>query len=136
MSPYSETILTNMCMVYRKDGSFVVVNRLKNDWPGLNFPGGHVERGESIAESAIREVEEETGLRISSLEPSGYYEWNEPDRNRRHLALLFRSDRYSGVLRGSPEGPVFWIRESELPSHPLSTDFLKVLAVMKKGLIL
>ena len=64
MSRDSKIILTNMVMIYRDDGSFLVENRLKNDWPGLNFPGGHVEDDESIIESAVREIKEETGLLI------------------------------------------------------------------------
>ena len=57
----SRVILTNMVMLYKKDGSFLVENRLKQDWPGLNFPGGHVEDDESMEESAKREMKEETG---------------------------------------------------------------------------
>ncbi len=38
-------------------------------FPGLyNGIGGHVERGEDILSAAIREVEEETGLRVKSLQ--------------------------------------------------------------------
>ena len=39
-----ETVeFTNMCMIC--DGSRVVVmEREKRDWPGVTFPGGHVER--------------------------------------------------------------------------------------------
>jgi 8-oxo-dGTP diphosphatase len=34
------------------------------DKPGLALPCGHVEAGESVAEAALREAEEETGLRL------------------------------------------------------------------------
>ena len=55
--------LTNMCMIM--DGTKVLVqDRSANDWNGIAFPGGHVEPGESIAESVIREIREETGLTI------------------------------------------------------------------------
>jgi 8-oxo-dGTP diphosphatase len=94
-------ILTNMIMLYRNDGSFLVENRLKNDWPGITFPGGHVEIGESLLNSAIRESREETGLSVQCLEQCGYFEWNLPEQNIRHLAILFRSNIFSGkyVLR-------------------------------------
>ena len=37
-----------------------------NRWSGYAFPGGHVENGESFAESVIREIYEETGLTIQN----------------------------------------------------------------------
>ena len=38
----------------------------RKDWPGFTFPGGHVEDDESIVDSVIREVKEETGLNIQN----------------------------------------------------------------------
>ena len=52
------TKLTIMCMVYKDDGSFLVENRLKKDWPGLTFPGGHVEDEELIVDAVVREMKE------------------------------------------------------------------------------
>lgn len=53
--------LTNMCMIC--DGNCVLVQeRKKPNWPGVIFPGGHAEAGESFVDSVIREVKEETGL--------------------------------------------------------------------------
>ena len=98
-------------MLYRLDGSFLVEMREKKDWPGLTFPGGHVEIEESILDSVVREMREETGYEVSHLEPCGYYEWNIPKENVRHLCLLFKSKDFEGSLRSSKEGKVFWIKE-------------------------
>ena len=50
MSREIKAELTNMCMIYR-DGEVVVQRRSpEKGWPGVTFPGGHVEPGESIAE--------------------------------------------------------------------------------------
>ena len=63
MSRQIPVTLTNMCMVY--DGDKVLVqDRTDPDWPGITFPGGHIESGESFCASVIREVFEETGLYI------------------------------------------------------------------------
>ena len=64
MSRSEQAIFTNLCMVYDDAGNILVQNRQDPDWPGICFPGGHVEPGESFAESVIREVWEETGLTI------------------------------------------------------------------------
>ena len=130
----SKVILTNMCMLYREDGSFLVIDRKKQDWPGINFPGGHIEDEESIPESVIREMKEETGYDLHSVEECGYFEWNVPKEGVRHLCILFRSKDFSGKMHSSKEGELFWIKEEDLKGKALSLDFDKVLEVCKKGL--
>jgi 8-oxo-dGTP diphosphatase len=125
-----------MIMLYRDDGAVLVQERLKKDWPGLNFPGGHVERSESLEASAIREMKEETGLSVSSLEQCGVFEWNVPEENLRHLAILYRSHTFEGDLHSSSEGRVFWCHPSEFSSYPQSLDFDKLFALMSRGLSL
>ena len=65
MSRTETVTLTNMCMIY--DGDKVLVQqKVDDDYSGITFPGGHVEKGESFTDAIIREVFEETGLTISS----------------------------------------------------------------------
>lgn len=128
----NKVILTNMCMIYKENGEFLVQLRKKNDWPGINFPGGHVEDDESIEESVFREIKEETGLVINSVEFVSYFEWNVPAEGVRHLVMLYRSNDFSGEIINSKEGEVFFIKEEELSKYPLSTDFDKLLEILKK----
>lgn len=127
-------ILTNMCMLYKEDHSFLVIDRLKQDWPGINFPGGHVEASESIPHSVIREMKEETGLDVHSVEFVTYYEWNMIEEGVRHLCLLFRSKDFSGNLKPSSEGKVFFLQKKDLKNYSLSTDFDEILELASKGL--
>ena len=54
MAREEKCVLTNMCMVY--DGNRILVqDRMNPDWPGITFPGGHIEPKESFVESVIRE---------------------------------------------------------------------------------
>ena len=127
-------ILTNMCRLYKDDGSFLVEDRQKQDWPGITFPGGHVKANETMEQSVIREVKEETGLTIHSLREIGVYEWNEPAQGVRHVAALYRSSDFSGELQSSKEGRVFWIRPEEVKNYKLSTDMDKLIMIMTRDL--
>nr|WP_237690896.1 NUDIX domain-containing protein [Paenibacillus caui] len=43
-------------MIYDKtSGKVLVQDRIKS-WKGISFPGGHIEDGESIVDSTIREI--------------------------------------------------------------------------------
>ena len=60
-----------MCMIYDGDGNVLVEEKIGMNYKGLILPGGHIENGESIVDSVIREIREETGLKISNLELCG-----------------------------------------------------------------
>ena len=72
-------------IVEREDGHVLLVRHTY--MPGLLFPGGGVERAETILSSLYRELEEEGGLRISS-EPAliGIFSNHKIMRND-HVAL-------------------------------------------------
>lgn len=51
MERTESVIFTNMCMIYDDAGNVLVQDRLNPDWPGITFPGGHVEAGESFTDA-------------------------------------------------------------------------------------
>lgn len=77
-------------MIYN-GGKVLVQERKKQDWPGIAFPGGHVEAGESFTEAVIREVWEETGLTISSPRLCGIKDWQE--NGIRYVVFLYKTER-------------------------------------------
>lgn len=106
--------LTNMCMLRREDGSVLVQNRRDPDWGGLTFPGGHVEPGESLVDSVIREMKEETGLTIRNPRLIGTKSWMQKGSNERYLVLLYTATDYEGELHSSEEGDVRWMTIDEM----------------------
>lgn len=121
MSRKIQAELTNMCMIYNKEGQVVVQRRLpKHGWPGITFPGGHVEPGESITQSVIREVLEETGLTLHHPRLCGVKDWIEDDGGR-YIVFLYQCGEFSGELKSSEEGEVFWANRADLPSMNLSS---------------
>ena len=121
--------LTTLTMVTDSQGRMLVQNRLDPDWGGICFPGGHVEPGESFVKAAIREVYEETGLTIENPQLCGVKQF--PIQNGRYLVLLFKADQYSGTLRDSEEGPVFWSTEQELSGYRLTDKFMELLSIFR-----
>ena len=86
-----ETELCNMCMITDPGGRVWVQERLpkpSNPWSGLTFPGGHVEPGETVVASVIREVQEETGLTVSNLQNCGYIQWYNPVKQSQYFCLV------------------------------------------------
>lgn len=125
MSRSETAIFTNMCMIYDGSGNILVQERTKRDWPGITFPGGHVEEGESFTEAVIREVLEETGLTIHRPQLCGIKQFKAKS-GARYVVLLYKTDEYSGELVSSDEGEVFWIAREQLLDYPLAPDFFRL----------
>ena len=121
--------ITNMCLVYSGD-KILVQERNKKDWPGLTFPGGHVEKGENFIASVIREVKEETGLTIYDPLLCGMEEYKADNNDERYLMLFYKTDKFEGELKSSKEGKVFWINKDDLLKYELSLDLDRIYKIM------
>ena len=112
MERTERVVLTNMCMV--RDGSKVLVEeKVGYGVKGIILPGGHVEEHEPITDSVIREIKEETGLTIEKPALCGIKEWINEDGSR-YIVFLFTADRFSGELKSSSEGQVFWMEAGDV----------------------
>ena len=126
---YTTVILSNICIIEDKSGQILVQDRQREEWPGLTFPGGHVEKNETLEASVIREVKEETGLDIRNPLLCGIMEWPWDDGQSRYLALVYKCREYSGELKDSEEGHLFWIKKEDLNKYQLSTDTDKIFEI-------
>ncbi len=112
--------LTNMCMVYKED-KILVLDRKAKLWPGITFPGGHIEPGETFLDAVVREMKEETGLTIHDPKLCGVKDWIDADGSR-YIALLYKTNQFEGELQSSREGEVFWTDLESIYSLNLSED--------------
>lgn len=120
-------------MVQRADEKIVLVKRLwepgKGRWA---FPGGLTEYGEKVEETAIREVEEETGLKVELLNLVGVYDIIEKDKKDRvryhYVSICFRGKKIDGKLKVGPDvEDVGWFSPQELDEEMLTETTLKAL---------
>ena len=129
MARCEQAIFTNMCMITQGD-MLLVLDRKNPDWPGVTFPGGHVEPGESFVEAVIREVWEETGLTIKNPILCGSKQFQAKE-GARYVVFFYKTDRFSGELKSSDEGEVFWIPRTALPQYKMPEDFLDMVKVFE-----
>ena len=134
MSRATSTILTNLCLIEDCLTNKVVLQyrspeRYKK-WSGYAFPGGHIEEGESLVESVIREVYEETGLTIADPKLVAVKDWS-LDEGGRYIVFCYKATKFSGQLRSSEEGEVSWVEKDQLDQLDLSYDMLPLLEVME-----
>ncbi|WP_456455616.1 NUDIX domain-containing protein [Thermovibrio sp.] len=83
------------------DGKFLGIVLIERKYPplGLALPGGFVEVGESVERAVLREMEEETNLKVVALRQFKVY--SSPDRDPRfHVVSVV----FECVARGEPKG--------------------------------
>ena len=130
MARTEQTIFTVLCMVSDGNGNILVEDRLDPSWPGICFPGGHVEPGEAFTEAAIRETREETGLTMEDPQLCGVKQFQTAD-NARYVVFFYKATRYHGTLQSSSEGEVFWVSKEDLPKYRLVSDFMEMVKVFE-----
>jgi 8-oxo-dGTP diphosphatase len=127
MSKNEKAIVTALCMIY-DDNKLLLQNRVKEDWRGITFPGGHIEKEESFVQGIKREMLEETGLTIYNPQICGIKQFQTED-DERYIVLLFKTNQFDGKLVSSEEGEMLWIERESLQSYPIVEDFMDLLKV-------
>lgn len=120
-------IFTNMVMVSDGQGRVLTQRRTDPTWPGLAFPGGHVEEGETFAQAAAREVMEETGIAVTGLRLCGIKHWVEDGIHS--VVLLYQAQACGGRLHSSSEGEVRWMPLECFRQSPLTEGMAATLRV-------
>ena len=109
-------ILSTLCYL-EKEGKYLMLHRTKkkkdinqNKWLGV---GGKLEEGESPEECLVREVKEETGLKLISYQLRGMVTYVSNLWETEHI-YLFTSDKFEGDLIECEEGDLEWINKKEV----------------------
>jgi ADP-ribose pyrophosphatase YjhB (NUDIX family) len=121
------------CVLVEKDGKVLLVRRLNITFHGWwCLPGGHAEKGESMAQAAQREIDEEVGGIKLEKEPFMVFlhDWpaeqhtNEPHKHRCHV---YRGRMVGEMKAGSDAGELRWFTPEEAKNLKLTNYTEKVL---------
>ena len=125
----SNCVLMNMCMILNAETKQVLVqDKINSKWSGITFPGGHVDNNESIYESTVREIKEETGLSISDLKQAGIIYMNNPENHDKRLIFLFKTTHFKGkLINETDEGKIYWVSIHKLYDMKLAPNMLEYL---------
>ena len=123
---------TTLCYV-EQDGKYLMLlrNKKKQDenagkWIGV---GGKFEKGESPQDCLLREVQEETGLRLTQYRFRGIVTFVS-DRYETEYMHLFTAHGFEGERIPCDEGELKWVEKDEVLSLPLwegDREFLRLL---------
>lgn len=109
--------LATLCYV-KKNGKTLMLHRVKKKddvhqgkWNGL---GGKFEAGESPEDCVIREVLEESGLRIKAPALKGVLTFPGFARDEDWYVFVYTASRFTGRLIDSPEGNLEWVPDRNL----------------------
>ena len=106
-------------MIKNPETNEVLIQNRTQKYPGYSFPGGHVERGESIYSCAVREVREETGLDVKNLKYCGVVHWVNRENDERYLCFMYKTVQFDGqLIAKTDEGEQFWLGINELLTTP------------------
>jgi ADP-ribose pyrophosphatase YjhB (NUDIX family) len=116
---------------------------LVNAWPGRTdlwcAPGGGAERHSSLTDNLVREVAEETGLRIAVGAPCLVNEFHDPERDFHQVDIYFHCTITAGTLTDDwtdPAGVVTarrWVTRTELGALRVKPDSLAAVAWRDPG---
>lgn len=109
-----------------RPGELVFIERA-NDPKGFALPGGFVDEGEWVADAAVREAKEETGLDVELVEL--FHVYSDPSRDRRwHTVSTVFIARAHGTPVGGDDAATAVVSTPEALGKPLVFDHARIVA--------
>ncbi len=117
---YPRPAVTADCIVITKDAVPKVLLILRSGEPfkgAWAFPGGFMNMDETTEQCAIRELEEETGLRVSEVRQIGAYSKVDRDPRGRTITVAYLAiiDEPVAVQGQDDAAKAEWFQLSDLP---------------------
>ena len=102
-------------------------DKKKKLWAGkYNGIGGHIEKGEDVYQSALRELFEETGLNNIRLNLRGSIMIDVEEKTGISL-FIFTGEYKTGKIIHNEEGVLEWVSVERLSAYPLVEDLYELI---------
>jgi len=130
---YPERPLVGVGVLIREGDRYLMVKRGAEPDAGLwSIPGGLVEVGERIADAAVREAKEETGLDVDIVDVLGVVDKIVRDEARRvkyHFVIIdYLAEPRDGSMRAASDAlEARWAKAEELPGYELPPTLVELL---------
>lgn len=119
--PYKTTI----CYILNDKDEVLLQKKRRGFGQGKwNGPGGKIDPGESKEECAVREIREETGIKVIELEEKAYLEFIFPrgQEDSNNQTYVFVATKWQGEPEDKGEGELRWYKTSKLPLDKMWDD--------------
>jgi len=127
----SEKVHDTVAIVVEKDSKFLLIKKAKGlaDEGEWAFPGGHVDKGETITDAAKREGDEEIGeVEITEENPFftfPHYVVKAREGPHRHNLYVFRAKLVDTVKPGTDAEDSGWFTKEEILDNPKVQEWTK-----------
>lgn len=110
-----------LCFIIR-DGQVLLIEKKRGLGAGkVNGPGGRIESGETLAQCAVRETQEEVGVTPLNVEVCGELSFQFADEYSLYCTV-YRADGFEGELAETDEAVPFWCELDKVPFDRMWQD--------------
>lgn len=124
---YAYNAVVIFCYVIKNNKVLLIKRNKPPDENKYTVVGGKKERGEDLVSACKREVYEETGLVLKSVQFRGVINFNIEGYDFETIAFYFKSDDFSGEPVSSDEGELEWCNiDDSYRKDGVSEFYLKI----------
>ncbi len=114
--------LLTLCLIHQGNRVLLGMKKRGKGMGHWNGFGGKVEVGETIEDAAVREVSEESGVHVASIEKMGIIDFTLPGEDMIWQVHIFRATEFSGHPIETDEMKPQWFEVAAIPYDTMWAD--------------
>ena len=125
VDPDRYQVIPRVLVIITHEDRVLLIRRAEHKklWPGkYNAPGGHIERGEDPEQAGRRELLEETGVQVETLQLRGMIVAETGLSGTGILVFIYQGKADDATLTASDEGEPVWAHPDQLSELDLVSD--------------